>query len=125
MLKRSLATLSALILALTLVGCGSGSKSNDLADNFIGEWKAITVETNGEAVDLSVLEALGMSFKLTLDAKMTYKFDVLDEVKEGTWTVKNATTGTITIDGEKVDLVLANGQLTLRTGGNKIVFERS
>ena len=52
-----------LVVALTfcLVGCGNSAK--DLA----GKYKAVTVKSSGEEIDLSAMESLGMTVSLTID----------------------------------------------------------
>lgn len=122
---RKIALTLAMVLAfsLALVGCAK----TDYTKNFSGDWKLESVTSDGETAnsdDLAMLEAMGMSFGLTLNEDGTLQLMVLGEASDGTWKAKSATEAEVTIDGSTVVATLADDKLSLESGGEAMVFVR-
>ena len=123
---RKIALTLAMVLAfsLALVGCG---QTADYTKNFSGDWKLESVTSDGETVtgdDLAMLEAMGMSFGLTLNEDGTVQLVVLGETSDGTWKAKSATEAEVTIEGSTVVATLADDKLSLDSSGDAMVFAR-
>lgn len=122
--KIALTLTMVLAFSLALVGCG---QATDYTKNFSGDWKLESVTSDGETVngdDLAMLEAMGMTFGLTLNEDGTVQLVVLGETSEGTWKAKSATEAEVTIDGSTVVATLADDKLSLDSSGDAMVFVR-
>ena len=109
-------------LCLALTGCGGGA---DAASNFVGSWKLSAVESSTEPAseeDVAFLEEMGMSCSITLNEDKTASLDLFGDVLNGTWEAKDATNATITAEGESLEMMLADGKLSLDLEGDKMVF---
>jgi hypothetical protein len=115
-----------LLLSLTLVGCGGGS-NKDAEKNFIGTWKAVEMESDGETMDLREYADWGLDMEITLILAQdnTFTLDLMGDKQEGNWKAKDASTCTLTADGDSMDIRLADNRLTMDVDGEKIVFEKS
>lgn len=118
-----LATACAFALCFALVGCGG----SDPSKNFIGTWVLSGGEMDGDSIDdetLSLMKSFGMDVYITLDEDGTASFVLFGEKMSGDWKAKNATTATLTFDGESGDIKLADEKLTLEADGDKLIFEK-
>ncbi|MDL2224589.1 hypothetical protein LJC20_00050 [Eubacteriales bacterium OttesenSCG-928-M02] len=114
----------AVLSSAVLMGCGGTKASGDAAKDCVGKWKLASIESDGESMDASMLSALGMEASLELTADNKAAFVFFGEQLDGTWKSKNASTVTITFEGEGVDAKLADGKLNLEMDGDKLVFTK-
>ncbi len=125
--KLSLLTsvLLTLLLGITLTGCGGGGGSDDGAA-FIGQWTGVEMNDGGEITDLTAYADLGLEITLSINDDGTLAVDILGDSNSGTWKGKNASTISVTIDGEAFDAKLSGNQVTFDSGdGSSILFEKA
>jgi|GEM_PF-3146259 len=118
----------ALALCAMLVGCGSKSSSStstasEPGANLIGDWTVESMESGGESVDITSYSDLGIYILVTIakDGTCTYQMSE-DDSTSGTWSGKDANSGTVTFDNETFDATVAGGKLTLTSGSDKMVL---
>ena len=115
---------SVFALCLVLAGCAGGG---DAAKNYVGDWKLVGMEENGEATsadDIKLMEDMGLSVTMSVKEDKTFSMNVMGEEMSGTWEAKSASEATFTIEGQSVPATLANGVLTLEQDGTKMMFEK-
>lgn len=127
---KTLTALGLVIVLLAFAGCGSGGggSSTDASAEFIGTWEIVEMEEDGEtteADDLALMKEMGLNITLVLEKDEKATLNIFDETKDGTWKAKDASSCSITFDGESVDAVLADGKLTLEQDGARLVFEKA
>ena len=112
-------------LAFALTGCSGGK---DYKANFVGSWKLSGGTLEGEELTdeyMEMFEEWGLSCILVLDEDGTGSLDLFSEVSDVKWEAKDATTATITADGDSQDMKLKDGKLVLEADGDKLVFTKS
>lgn len=115
-----------LALAFALTGCSGGGK--DPKANFVGSWKFSGGTLDGEELTdeyMDMLEEWGVNCILILDEDGTGSLDLFLEVVDLKWEAKDATTATITADGDSQDMKLKDGKLVLEADGDELVFTKS
>ena len=115
---------SVFALCLVLAGCAGGG---DAAKNYVGDWKLVGMEENGEATsadDIKLMEDMGLSVTMSVKEDKTFSMNVMGEEMSGTWEAKSASEATFTVEGQSVPVTLANGVLTLEESGTKMMFEK-
>ncbi|WP_153001628.1 DUF5004 domain-containing protein [Tractidigestivibacter scatoligenes] len=115
---------SVFALCLVLAGCAGGG---DAAKNYVGDWKLVGMEENGEATsadDIKLMEDMGLSVTMSVKEDKTFSMNVMGEEMSGTWEAKSASEATFTIEGQSVPAKLDNGVLTLESDGTKMQFEK-
>lgn len=115
-----------LALAFALTGCSGGGK--DPKANFVGSWKLSGGTLEGEELTdeyMEMFEEWGLSCILVLDEDGTGSLDLFSEVSDVKWEAKDATTATITADGDSQDMKLKDGKLVLEADGDELVFTKS
>lgn len=129
------ATLAA-VLGIALLGaCSSdATKTAEEEANFVGSWVMVEAEGDEEfAENLAMLESFGASVILLIqedgvaelsmdDTSGTLGMEDLTET--GTWEAKDTHKIDITFSGEKSEATIEDGRLVLKSGGDKIFFER-
>ncbi len=115
---------SVFALCLVLAGCAGGG---DAAKNYVGDWKLVGMEENGEATsadDIKLMEDMGLSVTMSVKEDKTFSMNVMGEEMSGTWEAKSASEATFTVEGQSVPVTLANGVLSLEESGTKMMFEK-
>lgn len=112
-------------LAMTLVaGCGGSAKADEA---FIGSWKLVSMETDGEVVDpsmLTMLEEMGMVFLLEFADDGNFSMSMGEEVIGGTWEAQDASTVTLKSDDGNITGKIEEGKLNLAQGEDAMSFEK-
>ncbi|MFR7751268.1 MAG: hypothetical protein ACLU1W_11300, partial [Collinsella sp.] len=125
--KSALAFLTCVLaLAFALTGCSGGGK--DPKADFVGSWKFSGGTLEGEELTdeyMDMLEEWGVNCILILDEDGTGTLDLFLEVADLKWEAKDATTATITAEGESQDMKLKDGKLVLEEDGDELVFTKS
>lgn len=119
--------MSMIALCLVLAGCTSGGAGGgaDAAKSFIGDWKLVGMEENGEATsseDIALMEQMGVTVTLSFKEDKSCTLSVFGEEMPGTWEAKSPSEAAITIEGQTVVATLANEVLTLEDDGTKMMF---
>ena len=115
-----------LALAFALTGCSGGGK--DPKANFVGSWELSGGTLEGEELTdeyMKMLEDWGVHCVLILDEDGTGALDLFLEVVDLKWEAKDATTATITAEGESQDMKLEDGKLVLKMDDDKLIFTKS
>lgn len=124
--KKLMAVLAATFaILLALASCSGGGSSADNSKNFIGDWKLVGMEENGEVSseeDIAMLEAFGLSVGLTVNEDGTFSLDFFGEAMNGSWSAKGATEAEFTIEGQAVKATLADEKLSMEQDGVKLTF---
>ena len=126
--KRWVALFMSLIaLCLVLAGCATGGAGGgaDAAKSFIGDWKLVGMEENGESTsseDIALMEQMGVTVTLSFKEDKSCALSVFGEETSGTWEAKSPSEAAITIEGQTVVATLANEVLTLEDNGTKMMF---
>ena len=115
----------AFAMCMMLAGCGGGQ--GDPKEAFSGTWDLLSltqgdVETSEE--DVKTLAALGMEVHLDLNEDGSAELDLFDDVKKGTWEVTAASAGTITLDGDAVDMIIEDETLSMTQGDTTLYFKK-
>ncbi len=114
-------------LSLSLVGCGGSGSGGDVKAAWVGTWDLVEMEENGEVTgseDLEMLRSLGLDVYLEMNQDGTGSLVLFGESMDGTWEAKSATEGTFTLEGQKVDMKIADGKLTMEQNGSKLTFAK-
>jgi len=115
-------------LCLALVGCGgSGGSGADAKAAWVGTWDLVEMEESGQVTgreDLETLKSLGLDVYLEINQDGTGSLVLFGESMSGTWEAKSATEGTFTLEGQKIDMKIADSKLTMDQNGAKLVFEK-
>ena len=112
-----------LTLCLGLMGC-RGVGTTDPAKKFIGAWKLVRLESNGEVYsedEIAMLGVLGLTATLQLNADKTAVFDY-GEALTGKWEIIGDSEGTITIRDSTIIMILADERLSLEAYGDKLIL---
>lgn len=130
-MKRKLAVLFAAVCAFSLcfalVGCGGGANNAEAAKNFTGTWVVSGGELDGEALDdetIALMESFDMYLYINLNEDGSASFMIFGEELKGDWKVKDASTATLTLEGDSADVKLANDELSFEYGGDKLTFKK-
>lgn len=110
-------------LSLALVGCGSGGNSMKAA--WIGTWDLNEMDDNGEvtnADDIAALREYGLDVYLELNRDGTSTFMLFGEEMTGTWDASSETKATLTMEGQTVDMSIADDRLSLTQDGSTLIF---
>lgn len=110
---------------LALVGCGSGGANNAAKEAFMGTWDLVEMNENGEVTtqeDIETLKAFGLEVYVNLNEDGSSELVVFGDAKEGSWEAKSETEGSMTIDGELVNMSIADERLTVEQGESSLVF---
>ena len=113
-------------LSLSLVGCGGGG-GGDAKAAWTGTWDLVEMEQDGEVTgsdDLEMLKSLGLDVYLELNADGTGALVLFGESMDGSWDAKSATEASFEIEGQKVDMKIADGKLTMEQNGSKLTFAK-
>lgn len=114
----------AFALSLSLIGCGGGG---DPKAAWVGTWDLVEMEQGGEVTgseDLEMLKSLGLDVYLELKADGTGALVLFGESMDGKWTAKSATEASFEIEGQAVDMKIANDKLTMEQNGSKLTFAK-
>ncbi len=115
-------------LCLALVGCGGGSgSSGDVKAAWVGTWDLVEMEENGEVTgseDLEMLRSLGLDVYLELNQDGTGSLVLFGEAMDGKWEAKSATEATFTLEGQTVDMKIADSKLAMEQNGSKLTFKK-
>ncbi len=66
-----------------LAGCAGGG---DAAKNYVGDWKLVGMEENGEATsadDIKLMEDMGLSVTMSVKEDKTFSMNVMGEEMSG------------------------------------------
>lgn len=113
---------AALLACLALVGCGSGSESQE--SELVGYWEVVDGQIEDTSMDdlLEFADAANLHLIIYFDEDGTGVLDAFGNLTDFTY---DAVDMTITVDGEDEDISLEAGQLTIDEGDNYFVFEKS
>ena len=130
-LKKSIGALAgALVLGVSLVACGGGASTPDLAglrDELVGTWELVSADSAGETWDEGVVDDMadaGMLVTLDLDEDGNLIYNEVGNQQDGSWSVKDDGGLTFEIGGATVDVPYEDDQLTLKSGDMTMVFEK-
>lgn len=130
-LKKSIGALAgALVLGVSLVACGGGASTPDLAglrDELVGTWELVSADSAGETWDEGVVDDMadaGMLVTLDLDEDGNLIYNEVGNQQDGSWSVKDDGGLTFEIGGATVDVPHEDDQLTLKSGDMTMVFEK-
>lgn len=130
-LKKSFGALAgALVLGVSLVACGGGASTPDLAglrDELVGTWELVSADSAGETWDEGVVDDMadaGMLVTLDLDEDGNLIYNEVGNQQDGSWSVKDDGGLTFEIGGATVDVPYEDDQLTLKSGDMTMVFEK-
>ena len=130
-LKKSLGALAgALVLGVSLVACGGGASTPDLAglrDELVGTWELASADSADETWDEGVVDDMadaGMLVTLDLDEDGNLIYNEVGNQQDGSWSVKDDGGLTFEIGGATVDVPYEGDQLTLKSGDMTMVFEK-
>ena len=118
----------ALALAVGLSACGSGGgDGGDPAANFTGVWQLESMEGEESSTieDLEMMAELDMYITMTLAEDGTLVMDFMGDTSSGTWEAKNASTASLTFDGESAEAKLDGGKIKLSQDGTTLIFVKS
>ncbi len=122
------AAVCAMALCVALVGCaGGGTYSDDNAANFKGDWMLSGGTSDGQELDaesISAMEQMGLYVYLQLKDDGTAVVSLFGTNVEGTWAAKDATTVTLTLQGDAADATLEGEELTLAVEGDSLRFKK-
>ncbi len=116
----------ALALCFALVGCGGGS--DDAKANFVGDWKLTEGQAGGETIsadDMAQLEELGLSTTFSFKEDGSCTLDLFGAETSGTWEGKSATTASVTIEDETVDVEISDDVLSFSSGEDSLKFKKA
>lgn len=130
-LKKSIGALAgALVLGVSLVACGGGASTPDLAglrDELVGTWELVSADSAGETWDEGVVDDMadaGMLVTLDLDEDGNLIYNEVGNQQDGSWSVKDDGGLSFEIGGATVDVPYEDDQLTLKSGDMTMVFEK-
>ncbi len=130
-LKKSIGALAgALVLGVSLVACGGGASTPDLAglrDELVGTWELASADSADETWDEGVVEDMadaGMLVTLDLDEDGNLIYNEVGNQQDGSWSVKDDGSLSFEIGGATVDVPYEDDQLTLKSGDMTMVFEK-
>lgn len=130
-LKKSIGALAgALVLGVSLVACGGGASTPDLAglrDELVGTWELASADSADETWDEGVVDDMadaGMLVTLDLDEDGNLIYNEVGNQQDGSWSVKDDGGLTFEIGGATVDVPYEDDQLTLKSGDMTMVFEK-
>lgn len=113
--------LLALLLTMALLlGCTAFAET---AVDYTGVWVLTGVETEEVTVDMTLLNLLGMSMSMTINADGTMYTDAMGVKEEGTWVV-TATGIAITYDEETLQVVYTDDMLRIGEEGKAMMLTR-
>lgn len=102
----------AFALCFTLIGCGGGASVDKSI--YTGTWELESgSDENLDAESVELMKSLGLEVTLTLKEDGTGSLDLFGESTDITWEAKSNTEGTITLEGEKANIKIADSKLTL------------
>lgn len=114
--------ITALVLALMmacLMTCAFAAEADPL---YTGEWYLKTWQNGDETIDVA---AMGLNGVMTLNDDWTCSMTGMGNDVTGTWkdeADKNKIT--VTMDGDDLDVMLSDGELTVSAGETKMIFTR-
>ncbi|MCI8425144.1 MAG: hypothetical protein HFJ72_05725 [Adlercreutzia sp.] len=118
----------AFALCLALAGCAGGTNGGgDNAANFQGDWVLSGGTSDGQeltAESISAMEEMGLYVYLQLNEGGNAVVSLFGTNVEGTWEAKDATTASLTLEGDTEDVVLQDGELVLAVDGNSLKFKK-
>lgn len=122
--------LVAVSVGVALAACGSTGIADvaRLAEDSVGSWELQSAEFDEGRLSPEALEEMGSrGLRVTLDMNGDGDalIDAFGDQQTGTWKIKDAETLSLTIDGESVEALLADGRLTLSLGGETMVFAKA
>ncbi len=126
--KRTMATIVAMLaMVFALAGCsgGFGGLLQDGSKNFIGDWKLVGMEEDGDVMsedDIASLEDYGLSVGLTVNEDGTFTLAYFGTELNGEWSAKSATEAEFDVDGEKAIATLADEKISIEQNDSKLVF---
>lgn len=129
-MKKGIIALMACVFALclALVGCGgSGGSGGDAKAAWVGTWDLVEMEENGEVTgseDIEMLKSLGLEVYLELNEDGAGSLVLFGEPMTGKWEAKSATEGSFTIEGQTVDMKIADSKLNMEQNGSKLTFQK-
>ncbi len=125
-MKRVLAILLALTLALALCACGKkeppaapAAPAAPAVDPMVGYYKMTRQVSDGEEADLAEMEKYGLTYYLVVNADGTAYLDMLGEQEPLKWNDKQFTGAE---DGESIDYTFAGGKVTMSDGETEMEF---
>ncbi|MGI6020897.1 MAG: hypothetical protein ACOX71_05420 [Lachnospiraceae bacterium] len=118
-MKKSFALLCTLVLIISTLLSGCGSKVDYSNSEYLGTWSAASCEYDG--IELDVAEIVG-TFDLELKADGSCTITTGDESADGKWT--EVDDGVIIDDDDEMHFISKDGQLFLDYDGVMIYFSR-
>ena len=115
----------ALCLGLALMGCDGEDASKKA---FGGNWSVLHMEQDDQittADDMSLLRSLGLDVTLSLNEDLSASLTIFGSEGTGTWTPETSKKATFTLDGQDIEMTIADDELTLVQNTTTMVFVRS
>ena len=128
--KGVLALLSCMFaLCLALAGCGGSAGNNETTGKaaFTGTWDLIEMSQDGETTgkdDLESLKSRGYEVFLNLNEDGSAALVLFGEATEGTWTASSATSGSLSLEGQQINMTIEDSKLKVEQEKTTLVFEK-
>lgn len=127
--KQILAVVCALTFCLGLAACGGGTSDEQKSiDAFAGSWELVSTKTGDVTTteeEIAIAKAFGVSVSIELNKDKSASFYVRNANLKGEWTPKNATSASMLVEGQNIDLTLKDGVLKLTQGGTEMSFRKA
>ena len=106
--------MSMIALCLVLAGCASGGAGGgaDAAKSFIGDWKLVGMEENGESTsseDIALMEQMGVTVTLSFKEDKSCALSVFGEETSGTWEAKSPSEAAMTLEDNGTKMMFGKG----------------
>lgn len=125
-----------------LPGCAQGdqqqpqtqSQSENQAEEaeakaaFVGKWELVEMSQNGTVTgksDIDSLREMGLDVYVELSDDMSLVLYLLGETMTGTWEAVDSTTGTLTIEGQQLEMSINGPILSFEQDGAALSFMKS
>lgn len=129
MAKKGVIALMACVFALclALVGCGGGNNAEANKAAFTGTWDLVEMDQNGQVTgsdDLETLKSLGLEVYVNLNQDGTAALVLFGDAMEGTWEAASTTAGTLTLEGQQVNMTIEDSKLKFEQEGASLTFQK-
>ena len=117
-----------MVSAMFVFGCSNGNQQQqDPKQAFTGDWYIYSMSENGEETtneDIATMKAFGLDVTLNLsdDGKMV--LDLFGETIEGTWSTDSSTHGSMSVEGQSIDMSINDDKLVMEQEGSVLTFSR-
>lgn len=114
-------------LSLALVGCGGGNNEAANKAAFVGTWDLVEMSQDGQVTgsdDLETLKSLGLEVYVNFNEDGTMVLALFGEPLDGTWEATSTTAGKIEMQGQAIEMTIADSKLTFAQEGASLTFQK-